>query len=104
MEQLQIDYDAIAVEQVIVQVEKNNDEDWKALALEAVRKTCLSRNSFISDDIWEVGNLPSTREDRALGPVLMKASKFGWCSRTSDMRPSKRSHGSGKPVWRSRLL
>ena len=102
MEQLYIDYDAIAVEQVIVQVDTNTDEVWKAEALEAVRRVCLSRRDWISDDVWSTG-LRSTREDRALGAVLMKAAKLGWCVRTRDSRPSKRSHGAGKPVWVSLL-
>lgn len=102
MEQLSIDYDAIAVEQVLVNVEKNADEIWKAAALEAVRQTCLNHHAFISDDIWATG-LPSTREDRALGPVLMKAAKLGWCRKTTEMRPSKRSHGAGKAIWISNL-
>lgn len=104
MQQLEIDYDAIAVEQVLVKVEENASELWKKAALEAVRQTCLKCETFHSDRIWEVGNLPSTREDRALGPILMKAARLGWCKKTGEMIPSKRSHGSSKPQWRSRLI
>ena len=86
----------------IKQVEENADEAWKEEALAAVRATCEALPEFISDDVWERG-LDSTREDRALGPVLMKAKKEGWCVKTDRLRPSVRSHLSGKPVWRSLL-
>jgi hypothetical protein len=85
----------------IQQVEDNAEDDWKDLALEAVHVTCMQRESFISDDVWVCGDLPSTREDRALGPVLMKAAKLKWCEKTDRVRPSLRSHMSGKPVWKS---
>lgn len=94
---------AIAREQALRQVDENADPDWKDLALDAVRRTCEQRSDFISDDVWEVGELPQTREDRALGPVMLRASRLGWCVKTDRVRPSKRSHLSGKPVWRSLL-
>lgn len=87
----------------ITQVEENADDGWKDQALAAVEKVCRSRYDFISDDIWELGELDSTREDRALGPVLIKAKKLNLCVKTDRVRPSKRSHLSGKPVWRSLL-
>lgn len=77
------------------------DEEWKRRAFEAVEKTCRARPEFISDDVWRIGGLPSTREDRALGPILVKARKAGLCEKTAESRPSIRSHRSGKPVWRS---
>ena len=49
------------------------------------------------------GGLDSTREDRALGPVMQRAARNGWGVRTMAGRPSARSHGSPKPVWRSPL-
>lgn len=76
------------------------DVDWKELALEAVRITAVRLPEFISDDVWATG-LPRTREDRALGPVFLRASRLGYCQKTDRVRPSVRSHLSGKPVWRS---
>lgn len=83
------------------QVEENTDEDWAADALAAVQKTCIVLEEFISDDVWRVGQLDSTHEDRALGPVLLQAKRNRWCVKTDRMRPSLRSHLSGKPVWKS---
>ena len=74
------------------------DPAWCIAALEAVRLTCVRRPEFISDDVWDSG-LDSTREDRALGPIMQAAARAGYCRRTDRTRPSRRSHGSGKPVW-----
>jgi hypothetical protein len=87
----------------IARVEAAADPAWKHKALEAVKETCLYRADFISDDIWVLGNLPATREDRALGPIMLAAARKGWCRKTDRVRPSARSHGSGKPVWKSNL-
>lgn len=91
---------AAETREAIERVDQHAEAGWKQAALEAVRKTCEELPEFISDDIWERG-LDSTREDRALGPVLMRAKKNGWCVKTNMLRPSVRSHLSGKPVWKS---
>lgn len=97
------EYAQQAREKAMQQVEENAAPDWKDIALAAVRKTAETLKEFISDDIWETGKLPPTREDRALGPVLLAASRRGWIKKTDRVRPSVRSHLSGKPVWRSCL-
>ncbi len=85
-------------------VDEHADPEWKDRALAAVRRTCEQMQDWISDDIWEVGGLGSTHEDRALGPIVRKASRLGWCRRVDGAsRPSVRSHGSSKPVWESLL-
>jgi len=97
--------DALAArDRALRQVDENADEAWKLDALAAVRKTCEQLPDFISDDIWTTGGLDSTREDRALGAVIRKAAKLGWCVKTDRVRPSIRSHLSGKSVWKSNLF
>jgi hypothetical protein len=91
---------AFNLTKILDAVEDATDEQWRADALAAVRRVCLACPDFISDQIWEHG-LESTREDRALGPIMLTARKNGWCEKTNYVRPSKRRHGSGKPVWRS---
>jgi hypothetical protein len=86
----------------LVQVEENAEPDWSEQAYLALRKTAERKAEFISDDVWAMG-LDSTREDRALGPVFRRASREGWIEKTDRVRPSVRSHLSGKPVWRSRI-
>lgn len=90
-------------ERALQAVELHAEDAWKEHALEAVERTCRRLERFISDDIWD-GGLESTREDRALGPILLKARKLGWCVKTGELRASKRSHLSGKPVWKSLLF
>ena len=105
MTQGAFNFNAVAAETraALNQVEENAVDSWKTDALAAVKQTCLRLETFISDDVWETGSLESTREDRALGPVLLQARRLGWCEKTDRVRPSKRSHLSGKPVWRSLL-
>lgn len=97
-------HEAIAArDRALDQVDEAADARWKEHALECVRRTCEQLPDFISDDIWTTGGLDSTREDRALGPIMLQAARLGWAVKTDRVRPSARSHGSGKPVWRSRL-
>ena len=84
-------------------VEANTDDDWKEEALQAIHQVCRQKPDFICDDIWATG-LRSTHNDKALGPVLMAAKKLGYCVKSDRVRPSLRSHLSGKPVWVSRLF
>jgi hypothetical protein len=76
-------------------------DDWKVRALAAVERTCHMVAEFISDDVWAYGNLEQTGHDRALGSVMLKAAKLGYCVKTDRMRRSRRSNLSGKPVWKS---
>lgn len=92
---------AAARDKALGQVEENAAPEWKDRALKAVRLTATQRNEFISDDVWEIGKLDRAREDRALGPVFLQAARLGWIRKTDRVRPSVRSHLSGKPVWMS---
>jgi hypothetical protein len=90
-------------DEALQRVDDHADPDWKDVALEAVYATARARPEFISDDVWLVGELPRTREDRALGPVFLRAVRNGWIVKTDRVRPSVRSHLSGKPIWVSRI-
>lgn len=81
----------------------NTDVDWRADALLAVHSVCLAKKSFICDDVWLTG-LRSAHNDKALGPIMVQAGKNQWCRKTDRVRPSRRSHLSGKPVWESLLM
>ena len=88
-------------DQALEAVESATDPDWRKKALFAIRRTAERRLEFISDDVWADSKLEGTREDRALGPIFRAAAKEGWIEKTDRVRPSVRSHLSGKPVWRS---
>jgi hypothetical protein len=102
MTQLTLDGARKERDKALERVDRAADADWKTWALSAVERTAVRLETFISDDVWESG-LEATREDRALGPVLLRAARFGWITKTDRVRPSRRSHGSGKPVWRSNI-
>lgn len=87
-------------DRALAQVDRNADQEWKDRALQAVRQVCISSAEWHSDDVWATG-LDEPREARALGPVVLRAIRNGWCVKTDRVRPSVRSHGSGKPVYRS---
>lgn len=95
---------AAARDAALAQVDEHADPDWKTLALEAVRQTALARAEFISDDVWALNQLEPPHEARALGPVFRRAATLGYCQKTDRVRPSVRSHLSGKPVWRSLIV
>lgn len=103
MTQLSIDDALAARAEALRLVDAHADRALKDLALDAVRQVCQARADFQARDIWTLTDLPSTREDRALGPVMLNAARNGWCRKTDRVRPSARSHGSGKPVWESLL-
>jgi hypothetical protein len=93
---------SIGVQLVLKAVEEAADRDWLEEAYRCLRACAQARESFISDDVWGFG-LARTREDRALGPVFLRAKREGWIVKTDRVRPSVRSHLSGKPVWVSRI-
>lgn len=92
---------AKARDMALARVESSADPEWADRALEAVRVTALAAPEFISDDVWATAGLEIPKNARALGPIFRKAALIGWIKKTDRMRPSVRSHLSGKPVWSS---
>jgi hypothetical protein len=82
---------------------RGTDSSWGAQFLKAIYKTATTLQEFISDDVWRIGGVFPTRENRAAGPIFRDAVSKGWMVKTDRMRPSVRSNLSGKPVWRSLL-
>ena len=105
MEQIELfptkEYAAAERDVALKRVDEAADPDWKETAYAAVVRTARALPEFISDDVWEVGGLTSTREDRALGPVFLRIARERVAVKTDRVRPSVRSHLSGKPIWRS---
>lgn len=99
-EQLSFESAALARDAALVQVDEHADDQWKADAWNFLVDYLESHQTMFVDDLWEAG-LPSTREDRALGPLFVKAARMGLMVKTAEYRPSVRSHLTGKPVWRS---
>jgi hypothetical protein len=89
-------------DQALKQVEEHAAPEWKDRALEAVHATALVMESFTVDDVWRIGRLDPTRENRAMGAVMRNAVREGWIENTHMTRPSSlRSHLAPRTVWRS---
>jgi hypothetical protein len=102
--QLMMDLSGKARDVALKRVEEASDAAWEERAYQAVKQTAQLMEEFISDDVWEQTGLEAPREARALGPVFLHAVKAGWIRKTDRVRPSVRSHLSGKPVWRSLIF
>jgi hypothetical protein len=94
-----------ARDEAIARVDAHASPNWKAEALEAVRSLCERQPEFIADDVWETG-LPRPAEGRALGAVMMRATRLGFCVGTNEFRKSAQvqCHSNYRRVWRSLLF
>jgi hypothetical protein len=92
-------------DEALARVEGGVSEEWKAQALDAVRRLCSTRPSFTADDVWEQG-LVKPREARALGPVLRRAQALDVCEPTDEFVLSRQPqcHAMPRRVWRSLLF
>lgn len=79
---------ARARDEGIANAEAGAPTGWSFRAGEAVRYVCQTRSRFTPDDIWETG-LEKPPEPRALGPVMLRAAKAGWCERTGELVHSR---------------
>jgi len=99
----------LAKDRGMAEVAENADQAWSDLMLELVRLTCLEQPRFTADDVSDrfemlEGARPSTHEPRALGPVMMRAAKAGYCRKadTAPIPSRRRSlHASPRAVWES---
>ena len=70
-----------SVPEVIERVYDNASDAWKAAASQIIRRLCETRNSFDLDDVAEaikpIDHLP--HKPRAVGHLMKKARKDGWC-------------------------
>lgn len=85
----------------MAQVDAAADADWAAEARIVVAALARKLGEFTTDDVW--ARLPTTRERRALGPVMAWAADAGLIVRTDRTVPSSRpeAHAGPKRVWRS---
>lgn len=74
-------------------------EHWKIAAWDFLVQYLRTHREMCTDDLWDAG-LPRTRENRALGPLVMRAARAGYIVK-ADYRPSLRRHLTPQVVWRS---
>jgi len=88
----------------------NAGEPWQDSALAALHRYLRLHKTMFVDDLWDA--LPPCDSDRALGAVIKDAARQGWMAKLKVpgvhpdafvARPSARSNGTPKPVWRSAL-
>lgn len=82
--------------------------DWKDEAYLAVIRVAARLGEFTSDDVWAelAASEVSTHEHRAMGAVIRRAARAGWCAPTSEFSLSRRPQRHRAPlrVWRSLRL
>lgn len=89
------------------------NEAWKDRALLVIETIAFAQPELNTDDVWAVlKQFPETTHNlSALGPVMLKAKKFGFIEPTGVFYNSTRDGdngkrcNAGKPIrqWRSRL-
>lgn len=96
-----------AGDEAVERVGKNADPKWIARALDAVKRVASESPVFTTDDVWRILLRfdAEPRERRAMGHVMKKAAELGYCSKSSEYRPSVRKKCHGRPVrvWVSEL-
>ena len=86
------------------QVEENADDEWVETAYDTLVDYLRGHAEFFVDDFWEATDLEPPREARALGPVVLRASRRKLMRKSGRSRPSVRSNLSDKPIWESLIF
>jgi hypothetical protein len=91
-------------DQAIATVEAGASPEWKAEALETVYFVATHKDEFTTDEVW-VKLKTKTRENRAMGAVMLTAVKMGYVRPTQRFTPSLRPSQHRRPlrVWESTL-
>lgn len=89
--------------------EQNASDEWKTAGLKVIRHYAQHCEIVSANDLW--AGLETlgifTRENRASGPLFVKAAKLGWIQ-DADLPPIKSTrpgrHSGDVRVWRSLLF
>lgn len=93
-------------EDAIERVEAHAAPTFAELALAAIKRVAEARDRFIVDTVWvELDGAAGTHDNRAMGPIMLKARKNGWIAPTNEYMPSAqtRCHGNPRRIWLSKL-
>ena len=86
-------------------VEKHADEEWKTVAMGIIKDLCQNRTEWTADDVWEAlsHHTAKTHEPRAVGALIVNASKMGLCKSTGRYVQSRLPIRHKRPVcvWES---
>jgi hypothetical protein len=91
-------------DQAIEKAEAGASPEWKAEALETVYFVATYKDEFTTDEVW-VRLKTKTRENRAMGAVMLTAVKMGYVRPTERFTPSLRPSQHRRPlrIWESTL-
>jgi hypothetical protein len=96
------------VDDAIAQVEANANSQWKEAALRILKDICERHREFTTDLLAEeLGKtMHHTQDLRAVGSIMRKAMKNGWCLRSTTFTKSNRKHCHSMdiPVYQSLLF
>jgi hypothetical protein len=88
---------------------ERSGDDWVAYAKAFLRRFLETHETMHVDELWAAG-LVEPSSPRALGAVMQHAARQGWMRQITSKkfdgvlaRPSIRSNGQLKPVWRSNI-
>jgi hypothetical protein len=73
---------------------------WARIAWDVLVAYLRTHPTMHSDDLWNAG-LPATRENRALGPLIMRARRRGLIRPSGQVLTSVRAHAQPHIVWQS---
>ncbi len=83
----------------LTQVEQAANIAWKVAAHAAVQFLAQTQRSFTADDVTQLVIFP-TRENRALGAILMRAKREGLIKHVGYCRSQRPgNHGGPRSVW-----
>lgn len=99
-EQLSLGLAVAARDAGIEQAWNGADDTWREHAWTFIVSYLRTHRTMFADDLWTDG-LPPTRENRALGGLIMRARARGLIVASGDMRVSVRAHAQMHTVWRS---
>ncbi len=100
-DQLTLEQAFAEADAAILQAAENADQAWADLAFNLLVDWLKTHPTFHTDDIWSV--LSEPREARAFGAVVRRAVAAGLMVKSGEYKPSVRSRGTAKPVWRSEV-
>lgn len=91
-------------DQAIATAEAGASPEWKAEALDTVYFVATQKDEFTTDEVW-VRLKTKTRENRAMGAVMLTAVKLGYVRPTERFSPSLRPSQHRRPlrIWESAL-
>lgn len=87
-------------DEAVERVGSSVDPVWFVMALDAVDRVASKGQKFTTDEIWRRLDVHGAFdvEPRAMGAVMRKAVREGWCRATGEYRRSTRPECHARPV------